>query len=156
MISYLKIAKKLLHQDISKTMKKRLLTIATLSFGLLCFGQSPKEIKADKAFDVYNYDKAISKYSSIDNLSTEGKRKLAESYRLTFDMQKAEEVYAELANSDDKKPEDVYYYSYILKQNQKYLESDNWMDKFKSLTSNDNRVKHYVEGNVDVLSLIHI
>ena len=136
-------------------MKKNILIIALFSICTLSFGQKTgKELKADKAFELYDYKKAIKKYTAIENLSTEGKRNLAESYRVTFNMQKAEETYSELVQSEDRIPDDLYYYSFVLKENQKYLESDQWMNSFKEEAATDNRVKHFVESQTSVENLL--
>ena len=116
--------------------------------------KTPTEEKADKKFSYFNYKKAIKKYEKVSDLSTSGLRNLAESYRLSSELPKAEETYAKLVEKEDKLPEDLYYYSYVLKENKKYLESEKWMDKFKSLASTDNRVKHYTEDGVEISDLL--
>lgn len=137
-------------------MKKRSITALILGLSFLAIGQkSPKELKADKQFDKLNYSRAITKYNAIDELSTDGKRNLAESYRLTFETAKAEEVYADLVQSEDAKPVDYYYYAYTLKENSKYLESNKWMDKFQTTASTgDLRVRNFVNGQDKLSALL--
>ena len=115
-------------------MKKLLTTGLLIGIGLLTFGQkSPKEIKGDKFYTKLDYSRAIDKYEGLDStITTDGLRNSAESYRLTFSTIKAEESYAKLVNKEDAKPVDYYYYSYVLKENKRYLESDKAMKQFLS------------------------
>lgn len=115
---------------------------------------SKKEIKGNKAFEYFDYSKAIKLYNSTDELSVEGQRKLATSYRKFQDMAGAESAYAELVEAEGYIPEDIYYYSYVLKENKKYLESEQWMDKFDALASNDTRAEHHINDNVSLEELL--
>lgn len=139
-------------------MKKTIITGLLLGFGVLAFSQkSSKEIKGDKYFDLLNYSKAIDKYEKLDSstISTDGLRKLAESYRLTFQTDDAERTYANLVKKSDVQPQDFYYYAYTLKENKKYLESNKWMDKFQATSStNDLRVNSHKTGAANINALL--
>jgi len=138
-------------------MKKTLITITTLFFCLLSYSQkSPKELKGDKYFEKLNYYKAIDKYVALDStISTEGLRNLAESYRLTYQIEAAEEAYANLVTKEEAEARDYYYYAYVLKENKKYLESNKWMQKFQATVSSDDlRAQHFVEDKDKVSSLL--
>lgn len=127
-------------------------TLSVLVFSVLSFAQvSKKEIKAEKAFDFFHYKKAIQLYEGVEELSLQGKRNLATSYRKHQNMLKAEAAYAELINEDGAEAEDLYFYSYVLKKNKKYLEADAWMAKFHQLDQVDTRAIRHLEDQ-DVVS----
>jgi len=138
-------------------MKKLLTTGLLFSIGLLTLGQkSAKELKGDKFYDKFAYSRAIAKYEGLDStITTEGLRNLAESYRLTFETEKAEKAYSKLVNKSEAKPIDYYYYAYVLKENKKYLESDNIMQKFQAQAgSNDLRIKSFISDKNKVGDLL--
>lgn len=121
----------------------------------LAFGQvSKKEIKGNKAFEFFNYSKAIELYESTDDISIDGHRKLATSYRKFQDMENAEESYANLVEKEGSTPEDIYYYAYVLKENKKYLEAEKWMDKFGALASSDSRAELHISDKVKIEELL--
>lgn len=125
----------------------------------LCFGQifaqkSTKEIKGDKYYSFYSFDKAIEKYSQADILTVDGNRKLAESYRNINNTAKAEEVYAKYINDKDAIADDYYNYAAVLKTNGKYAEANKWMDKFKQASPNDLRAKNYAANNAQLTNLL--
>ena len=129
-------------------MNKLLLTLALiLGFGLSAFAdpKSRKELRGDKQFFVYRFEKAIDSYSHAKNLSIEGQRRLATSYSNLGQNQQAEITYARLAgNTDGSNSNDYYNYAMILKQNGKQDQSDLWMNKFASSHPQDLRVKDYM------------
>ncbi len=64
-------------------MKKLLLTTSILvGLSISLFAQkSNKETSGDKYYDYYSFDKAVESYLGAKDLSMEGQRKLADSYR---------------------------------------------------------------------------
>lgn len=119
-----------------------------------CQEPSSKEKKANQAFEYFDYLKAIHRYERLETLTSQGTRNLATSYRKTHQMEKAEQVYAQLVTRTEAIPDDLYYYSYTLKENKKYLESDTWMDKYKVLASDEVRVDHYENSKIEVADLL--
>lgn len=106
--------------------------------------KSAKEKRGDKYTFNYSYDKAIEKYTHTKNLSVEGQRNLAESYRNLDSNVKCEETYAKLISSlEGVLPQDYFNYSMVLKTNGKYVESLKMMDKFQQLKPEDLRAKDY-------------
>ena len=131
-----------------------LLVLASCVMNLAAQELSSYERKAQKRFEKLDYVRTIEKLNGIDDLSVYGKRMLASSYRLTHKMREAEVVYGQLVLSDEKKAEDIYYYSFVLRENEKYLESDKWMNVFKEEASSDLRVKQFEKGKNKFVDLI--
>lgn len=104
--------------------------------------QTRKERKNDQM----SYYEIIKKFEKKDYKTIEVKRKLAESYYKTGDYFKAEDYYAEIAESNESNSEDIYNYAYILAVNEQYSESENRMEVFYKLVGNDSRAKLHVEN----------
>lgn len=94
---------------------------------------------ADKLFKNYSYSKAIDKYLSINDKDINVKRNLAESYYNLSEFKKSEEWSKSVINTTGFSPEDVYKYAYILRINQNYPESENYMNIYYGLNSKDSR-----------------
>ncbi|MFL5753977.1 MAG: hypothetical protein ACJ76F_11265, partial [Bacteroidia bacterium] len=109
--------------------------------------KSSKELRGDKYFFVYSYNKAIDSYTKADQLSMEGQRHLAESYHQTAQDSLSEAAYSKLISSaSGVMPEDYYNYAMLLKSTGKYEESGRQMDKFRELAKNDLRSKSYADN----------
>lgn len=129
-------------------MKNLLIPIVIiLGFSLSAIGQkkSSNELRGDKYYFNYSFDKSIDYYNRANQLTTEGQRKLAVSYSNIDKNLQSEEAYLKLISTGkDLLPEDYYNYSMILKSNGKYTEAQKWMDKFSELAPNDLRAKDYI------------
>jgi len=137
-------------------MKKIIILGAVLAFSLNAAAQKTgKELKGDKYFERYSFSKAIEKYTGVKELSTEGKRNLAESYLNTLQHEKSIEVYADLMTSSDVQSEDIFNYASELRLEGNYTESDRWMKKFKESAPNDTRAINYV-NDASLLNKIQI
>ncbi len=115
--------------------------------------QTKSEIKANKYFEKYSYDKAIKRYTDEEELSTESLRKLAISYKNQNMYTEAEETYAKLVETPDATADDIYNYVLMLKAKAKYDEAATWMDKLSEKSANDLRVKDYQSTKADFDSL---
>jgi len=128
-------------------MKKTLFSIIILlGLSVNAFSQdkSHKEIKGDKYYFIYVFDDAIDAYLNAKVLTVSGQRHLAESYKNTRQIEKAEASYLTLVkNSNGVLPIDYYNYAMILKSKGNYTESDLWMDKFVGQKPNDLRAMSY-------------
>lgn len=120
-----------------------LLLIFGLGFTASADPKSRKELRGDKHFFVYRFEKAIDAYTHTKNLSTEGQRRLAKSYYNLGQHAQAEAAYARLVTCTDCTGDDFYCYAMILKANGKIDQSDQWMDKYATTNPNDLRVKDY-------------
>lgn len=133
-----------------------ILIIIFLGISVVAFSQdkSGRELKGDKFFFNYSFDKAIKRYSKVKQLTSEGQHKLAESY-YNLDMNvKAEEAYLNILNAQGTiAPEDYYSYAMILKMNRKYSESDQWMERFAKEKPNDLRAIDFKANRANLSNL---
>jgi outer membrane protein OmpA-like peptidoglycan-associated protein/tetratricopeptide (TPR) repeat protein len=123
-----------------------ILFIITLIFTQFSFSQNATIIKGDKYYNFYSYSESIEKFEQITDKTTEIKRKLAESYYHTGNYTKSEDYYSQLMTTEDKTPEDIYKYAYVLAINGKYSGSEIWMKKYAELVKNDSRAEMYTEN----------
>lgn len=139
-----------------KCMKKLLITITILS-GLsvsLYAQKSNKEKNGDEFYSEYSFDKAIESYTAAKDLSVEGQRKLADSYRHIDKYPQSEAAYARFINNTSGiGPDDYYNYAMVLKTNGKYDQAAKWMDKFKELKPNDLRARNYAADNSELSNM---
>ena len=139
-------------------MKK--IVFSVIAFIFICFNvtaqeKSNKELKGDKFAFRYSYDKAIDSYTHTKLLSVEGQRNLAECYHKMGQNIESETAYLTLtAMPDGNLPEDYYNYAMVLKINGKYIESNQWMDKFKQLKPEDLRAKDYIANSSDLANML--
>ena len=115
------------------------------SFQLLAQQKSSKEIQGDKYSFSYSYSDAIIAYSKAENLTLDGKRKLAMAYHKMDNNQAADSVYSTyIINGSGLIPEDYINYAMTLKMNNKYAENLYWMDKFAQVKPTDLRAIDYL------------
>ncbi len=107
--------------------------------------KSRREVRGDKQYNVYLFDKAIKTYTRVKQLSVDGKRKLAESYHNVGNNLSAEIIYADLIQTNvGLNAEDYYNYAQVLKMNGKYPKADKSMETFCQMKPNDLRGKDFV------------
>jgi outer membrane protein OmpA-like peptidoglycan-associated protein/tetratricopeptide (TPR) repeat protein len=123
------------------------IALLTISFGSYAIDKSNKELKGDKYFFLYSFDKAADAYTQAEELTNEGKHRLAESYKNLRKFEDATRVYAELVALPNALPEDYYNYAMVLKSNGNYLESNKWMNKFLAVKPSDHRAKDYAKNS---------
>jgi len=127
-----------------------------ISMSIFAQEKSHSEVKGDKYYTNYTFDKAIYSYTHTKNLSTEGVRRLAASYYNMDQIAKSEAVYSKLLSSNGVlTPEDYFNYSMVLKANGKYYESDMWMKRFAELAPNDLRTLDYQMFRTELKNLLH-
>ncbi len=131
-----------------------LLILNALLLTSLYAQKSRKEIKGDHYYSIYSFSDAIKKYTKAKNLSVEGQRRLAESYKNAGNTLKAEETYAAYINLAGVIAEDYFNYAFVLKMSDKYEEANKWMQKFKELSPNDLRAKNYAANNSQLTNLL--
>src|SRR5680860_10279 len=139
-------------------MKKLLiLFIIFIGIGQNVFAQekSHKELKGDKYFFNYSFDKSIDCYNRANQLTTEGQRNLAVSYSNIDKYLQSEAVYLKLiTDGKDLLPKDYYNYAMVLKSNGNYDEAGKWMDKFSELKPDDLRSKDYIANKAILPELL--
>lgn len=137
-------------------MKSLIITITLcLAAGLNAFAadKSNRELKGDKYYFTFAFDKAIDLYKRSKDLTVEGQRRLAKSYSNIGKYKESEIAYSKLVTmTDGNQSEDFFNYAMILKSNGKYDESNTWMDKYKDLKPNDLRSKDYVANKANINS----
>ncbi len=137
---------------------KSLITTITLciavSINAFAIDKSNKEIKGDKYYFIYAFDKAIESYRHSKELTTEGQRRLAKSYFNIEKYTESEIAYSKLVTmANGNLSEDYFNYSMILKSNGKYDQSNIWMDKYIELKPNDLRSKDYVANKNNISNI---
>jgi outer membrane protein OmpA-like peptidoglycan-associated protein len=135
-------------------MKKLVLFFTTILALSVTAQKSGKEIKGDKYFERYSFASAIEKYVEVKELTVDGKRKLAESYRNTNQIPKAKTAYEAFVNTSEATANDLFNYASILRLNGNYEESIVYLNKFKDKAPNDKRAISYV-SNADQLTNLH-
>src|ERR1044072_3664587 len=97
-----------------------LVLLLGLNFTAQAEQKSRRELRGDKHYFVYSFDKAIDLYKHAKHLTIEGQRRLAKSYANLEQNIAAEAAYARLVGLPDGNfPEDKYNYAMILKKNGK-------------------------------------
>jgi outer membrane protein OmpA-like peptidoglycan-associated protein len=128
-------------------MKKLFLLGALFSFIPLLTAQDDggKKKKANTAYQNFSYDKAIERFEELDANDMEVIRKKAISHLKRHETEQAEPLFLELVTSEGHLPEDVYHYASVLRANEKYPESEEWMKKYAELNADDSRGQLYVK-----------
>ncbi len=120
------------------------LLLLGISFGITA--QTGKVKKADKSYEMYSYKKSLEKFSEITDKTPEMYRKMAEAAFNIGDYDSAEEFYAELVATSEKKPADVLKYAEVLQINKKYDLANKKIEEYYAMKSDDSRAKEYVSN----------
>ena len=115
---------------------------------------SAQERRADRHFETFSYPEAIEYYLRVDALSTQGQRRLAESYKKTNQFVEAERIYEAFIQSEDATSEDLYNYASVLRANGKYAESNLWLEQFHRMEPDDLRGKSFINHIDDFPDMI--
>jgi outer membrane protein OmpA-like peptidoglycan-associated protein len=128
-------------------MKKIIAILTLFSFTLAPFAQEStgKEKKARTAYENFSYDQAIERYEQLDEADMEIKRNKALSYWRRHNSTAAEPLFKEIVFSDGHTADDVYNYASILRENEKYEESEEWMKKYANMNVTDSRGKMHMK-----------
>jgi outer membrane protein OmpA-like peptidoglycan-associated protein len=102
--------------------------------------------KANKAYSNYAYSQAIECLNQVDGYRPEVMRKKAMSYIHLHQTEAAEPILYKLVTSSGFQPEDLYQYAYVLRANEKYRESEEWMKKYGELKKDDTRAQLYLRA----------
>lgn len=103
------------------------------------FAQNGKVRKADKLFASYNYSDAAIRYNELESKDITVIRKEAESLMFYGRYDKAESLFSQLVSMEGSTAEDHYNYSYVLRINQKYSESDQQLELYNQQNKSDSR-----------------
>ncbi len=130
-------------------MKKSLLITALALGTIVSFAQEAgggKLKKAEAAYAKFSYGNAIDRYETLDVSELDQKRKLAISHWKIDETAEAEILYSEIVTTEGYTAEDLYNYASILRENEKYSEADQWMQKFSEMNVTDGRGKAYADN----------
>jgi len=117
--------------------------------------KSSEELKGDKYIFSNNFIKAIESYNEAKELTQEGQRNLAQSYRNLDSNQKAEVILKKLISANvGIVPLDYFNYAMLLKDNAKYEEAALSLDKFAALAPNDLRAKDYMANKQNLATML--
>lgn len=139
-------------------MKFTSLIVLSLVLSIGATAQTGRLMKADDLYGKVAYAKAAVVYenllgSSVD--TPELKAKLAHCYYQNHQLTKAEEVYRQAFSASTDLPLDHYFYfAQTLKQNGKYVESDQWMERFHGKEQNDNRGIQFAENTAYLAKIL--
>ncbi|MGZ4034471.1 MAG: hypothetical protein ACXVP4_06365, partial [Bacteroidia bacterium] len=124
---------------------KSLSLLFLIVYGNVLFAQLKR---ANKYYDNYDYVKAIQLYKRAVNKSdnTEALEKIANSYRLTKNYEKAELYYAQLMKKPNVEPVAHYYYGMVLKNNNKIDEAKEQFKQFAAASPNDKNAEQSVKS----------
>ncbi len=124
---------------------KTILTILTVFSVCFLNAQDADERRGNKYYDRYNYYEAIDYYKASHQLTTEGRRKLAESYDMTGQNQLAENEWAKINRQAEKTSSDVYHYSLALLKNEKYGEAEVQLQQYEKLIQTPQESMQYTQ-----------
>ncbi len=111
--------------------------------------QGRKLRKADKAFSLFQFEKAIKGYTKVlnkrpDNIKALGK--LADVYRITGDYENALRWYAEVVSQPGHTAIQKFYYAQMLRTAQQYDEAKKYYLEYAKADSTDPRGKRLADG----------
>lgn len=109
---------------------------------------------ADTYYEKIAYSMAAENYEKLRGSKVETPQmlaRLANCYYQIGKTIKAEEIYGLMINDPSANYEDIYRYAMTLKENEKYEESDVWLNKFTVLQASDVRAQEY-KGNYNYLT----
>jgi len=134
--------------------QRYLLTIVLIA-GItgIVYGQRWKREKAEKYYDEFAYDKAISLYESLKDKDGEVYRHLADSYYHRGDYAKASSTYERFISQGGYSPEDLYRYAYYLQMTGDYAKAKRYMEQYAKLNPGDSRARRFL-SNPDYYSAL--
>lgn len=130
-------------------MKTVHILLILISVSSLAYSQTNKLKRANKYFDALAYAPAVPLYEELigSKLDSPGLRsKLGRSYFYLGEMANAEMYLTLSAAEDSLNFNDVFYLAQALKQEGKYVESDNWMKRLHESAKKDARGLSFIEN----------
>ncbi len=118
--------------------------------------QSSKMRKAESLFQAMAFHEAIPLFKELSDgpVALEASLRLAECYRLTNQLGKAEPFYAKAVDQQNIRPEFVLYYAQSLQVNGKCAEAVNWYRRYTYMQPNDPRGSELLSSCTDISDLI--
>ncbi len=134
-------------------MKKVLFILLCVAYSHISFAQRGVLKTADTYYEQIAYALAADNYEKLRGSKQETPQllaRLANCYYQIGDTKKAEEVYNLMINDPSANYEDIYRFAMTLKENEKYGESEEWLNKFIALQQSDVRSEEY-KDNINYL-----
>jgi peptidoglycan-associated lipoprotein len=119
-------------------MKKLIsLTLASVLLISACTERFYK--KGVKAYDKFDYSKAIGNFENYlqKRDKSDAKIKLANSYRLVYDMPNAEKWYSQVVEIPESEPIEMFHYARVLMVMEKYDEAKEWFKRYLKVVPDD-------------------
>ncbi len=131
-------------------MKRFSITIVLLLTSVWGISQTALLDRANEAYDDMAYSTAVALFERVakKDPSAEVCQKLGYSYAELEDSEKAEEWYARALIHKPQKPELIYDYAMVLRENKKYEESELWMKKYMEKNPDEIRTLMYQSNNL--------
>jgi tetratricopeptide (TPR) repeat protein len=129
---------------------RHILTVTLLLSTYFLVAQDGHTRQASLLFEDYEYVDAIDNYSKLvdkGHSNAETYKKLGDANYYNAKYTEAAEWYGKLVkiDSNDIEPEYYYLYAQALKSQERYKESDKWMQKFMEKSKNDSRALRFNE-----------
>lgn len=123
-------------------------TILVFTTSNMVLGQKQDKLikKANQAYANFAFYDAIEAFNQVKSFEPEVLRKKAMSYIRTGQTEAAEPILYELVTSGGYQREDLYNYAAVLRSNEKYRESEDWMKKYAELNQEDSRAQMYLRA----------
>lgn len=134
-------------------MKKVLFLIIFIASAQFSIAQKGVLKTADELYGKISYATAAENYEKLRGSKLEDPQmlaRLANCYYQMGETVKAEEVYNLMIKDPSANYEDIYRYAMTLKENEKYEESEEWLNKFTGLQASDVRAMQY-KGNFNYM-----
>jgi len=120
-------------------------TLLLLATGALAQGNAAPYIReADRHFEQMAYARAIEGYKVATELGAVNEhvtKRLAECYMRLGQSDQAEKWYAMVVKFLNREPQEMYNYAEALKSNGKYVEAEEWMDRYLAATATEGSPK---------------
>lgn len=136
------------------TTKFILLLSVCFPFAVTFSQVSINEQHGDKYYAVLAYNEAIEEYLTAPELSTSGLRKLADACHQVGNYTQCEQAYSQLVKNPGCSVDDLYNYASVLRVNRKYIESDQWIDKYAKKVGKNSRVESNLKNRAFLNDLL--
>ena len=119
--------------------KSNLLQLGAICILLLSSCTAYQLKKANKEFSNYRYSEAILDYNKVLKKSDDhmARINLANSYRLTNDLKKAEPLFAEIVTYPESEPINMFYYAKMLMSDENYTDAKRWFKNYLAKVPDD-------------------
>lgn len=120
-----------------------LIALAVAAFAMAGLAQGnavPYIREADRHFEQMAYARAIEGYQTATELGAVNEhvtKRLAECYMRLGQSDQAEKWYAMVVKFLNREPQEMYNYAEALKSNGKYVEAEEWMDRYLAATATE-------------------